>query len=77
MNDYPSRIAYSEALAIVASVAQSRPLPTERLALPRADGRILLAPLDAPIDLPPFANSAMDGFALRHADLRADAPTML
>ncbi len=77
MNDYPSRIAYSEALAIVAAVALSRPLPAERLALPRADGRILLEPLDAPIDLPPFANSAMDGFALRHADLRADAPTLL
>ncbi|MBN6101404.1 molybdopterin molybdotransferase MoeA [Xanthomonas sp. CFBP 8703] len=77
MNDYPSRIAYSEALAIVAAVAQSRPLPAERLALPRADGRILLEPLDAPIDLPPFANSAMDGFALRHADLHPDAPTVL
>ncbi|MBB4125013.1 molybdopterin molybdotransferase [Xanthomonas translucens] len=77
MNDYPSRIAYSEALAIVAAVALSRPLPAERLALPRADGRILLEPLDAPIDLPPFANSAMDGFALRHADLQPDAPTVL
>ncbi|UYB54157.1 molybdopterin molybdotransferase MoeA [Xanthomonas sp. AM6] len=77
MNDYPTRIAYSEALAIVAAVAQSRPLPAERLALPRADGRILLEPLDAPIDLPPFANSAMDGFALRHADLAADAPSLL
>ncbi|NYF19531.1 molybdopterin molybdotransferase [Xanthomonas sp. JAI131] len=77
MNDYPSRIAYSEALAIVAAVAQSRPLPAERLALPRADGRILLESLDAPIDLPPFANSAMDGFALRHADLHPDAPTVL
>jgi len=77
MNDYPSRIAYSEALAIVAAVALSRPLPAERLALPRADGRILLEPLDAPIDLPPFANSAMDGFALRHADLHPDAPTVL
>ncbi|MBD7920688.1 molybdopterin molybdotransferase MoeA [Xanthomonas bonasiae] len=77
MNDYPSRIAYSEALAIVAAVAQSRSLPAERLALPRADGRILLEPLDAPIDLPPFANSAMDGFALRHADLHPDAPTVL
>ncbi|MFC6838843.1 gephyrin-like molybdotransferase Glp [Xanthomonas theicola] len=77
MNHYPSLIAYSEALAIVAAVARSRPLPAERLTLPRADGRVLLEALDAPIDLPSFANSAMDGFALRHADLTADAPSLL
>jgi len=77
MTDYPTRIAYSEALAIVAAVAQARPLPAERLALPRADGRVLLEPLHAPNDLPPFANSAMDGFALRHADLAAQGPSLL
>ncbi|MBN6151591.1 molybdopterin molybdotransferase MoeA [Xanthomonas sp. AmX2] len=76
-HDYPTRIAYADALAIVAAVAASRPLPVERLALPRADRRVLLEPVDAPIDLPPFANSAMDGFALRHVDLAADAPSAL
>jgi molybdopterin molybdotransferase len=31
----------------------------------------------APIDLPPFTNSAVDGYAVRHADLRPDGPTLL
>ncbi len=77
MTDYPSRIAYTDALAIVAAAARARPVNSERLAASRADGRILLEPLDAPIDLPPFANSAMDGFALRHADLTPGAATDL
>ena len=44
------------------------PLPAERVALADAGGRVLAAPVDAPRNLPPFANSAMDGFAFRHAD---------
>ena len=31
----------------------------------------------APIDLPPFDNSAVDGYAVRHADLGADGETRL
>jgi molybdopterin molybdotransferase len=41
------------------------PLPAERVALADAGGRVLATAVDAPRDLPPFANSAMDGFALR------------
>ncbi len=41
---------------------------TERVPLLDADGRILAADLMAPVDLPPFANSAVDGYAVRHAD---------
>ena len=52
-------------------------LPTERVAIKRADGRILAHDLVAPINLPPFDNSRMDGFALRHADLATDGPTHL
>ena len=40
-----------------------------RLPLADAQGRVLAADLAAPIDLPPFDNSAMDGYALRAADL--------
>ncbi|PPU91927.1 molybdopterin molybdotransferase MoeA [Xanthomonas albilineans] len=77
MTDYPTRITYADALAIVVAAARTRPVKAERLALQRTDGRILLQPLEASIDLPPFANSAMDGFALRHCDLTPDAPSAL
>src|SRR4051812_15129164 len=42
---------------------------TEILALKDAHGRVLAADVVAPIDLPPFDNSAVDGYAARHADL--------
>ena len=44
---------------------------TEPAALHAADGRVLAADVAAPIDLPPFANSAVDGYAIRLADLAA------
>ena len=42
---------------------------TETVALKDARGRVLAADVVAPIDLPPFDNSAVDGYAVRHADL--------
>jgi molybdopterin molybdotransferase len=42
---------------------------TESVSLMQAKGRILAENLYAGIDLPPFSSSAMDGYALRHADL--------
>ncbi len=41
---------------------------TEQVALADAAGRVLAEPLIAALDLPPWANSAMDGYALRLAD---------
>ncbi len=41
----------------------------ERLPLLAAQGRGLAADILAPLDLPPFANSQMDGFAIRSADV--------
>ena len=38
-------------------------------ALKDARGRVLAADVIAPIDLPPFDNSAVDGYAVRHADV--------
>jgi len=38
------------------------------VALAEALGRVLAEGLEAPIDVPPADNSAMDGYALRHAD---------
>lgn len=42
---------------------------TERLPLLEALGRALASDVHAPLDLPPFANSQMDGFAIRAADV--------
>jgi len=44
---------------------------TETVALHAARGRVLALDVVAPIDLPPFDNSAVDGYAVRHADLGA------
>jgi molybdopterin molybdotransferase len=45
-----------------------RPLPAERVPLDAAAGRVLAEAGIAAVDLPPFASSAMDGFALRAGD---------
>jgi molybdopterin molybdotransferase len=50
---------------------------TERVPLHGARGRVAAADVKAPVDLPPFDNSAVDGYAVRHADLRADGDTRL
>ena len=50
---------------------------TEHVPLHGARGRVLAGDVKAPVDLPPFDNSAVDGYAVRHADLRPDADTTL
>src|SRR5688572_18977516 len=40
-------------------------------------GRVLARDLVAPLPLPPFFNSAVDGYAFRHADLAAAGETRL
>lgn len=47
---------------------------TEPVSLWQASGRILAQAISAPLDVPPHRNSAMDGYALRHADLAAAVP---
>lgn len=49
----------------------------ERVPLHGARGRILSIDVKAPTNLPPFDNSAVDGYAVRHADLRPDGDTTL
>jgi molybdopterin molybdotransferase len=41
-----------------------------------AAGRVTAEPVQALVDLPPFASSAMDGFAVRAADLPATLPVV-
>jgi molybdopterin molybdotransferase len=49
----------------------------EQVSLDDCPGRIIAADVIAPGDLPPFDNAAVDGFAVRHADLNAGAETRL
>jgi molybdopterin molybdotransferase len=50
---------------------------TESVTVPAARGRVLADDLCAPIDLPPFDNSAVDGYAVRHIDLNSSGETTL
>lgn len=70
MTDFPVGLPFDEALVLLRDVAARHRLETESLALSRCHGRVLAEDIDAPIALPPFDNSAMDGFAFRHADLQ-------
>jgi molybdopterin molybdotransferase len=47
----------------------ARPLPAEPVPIAQAGGRVVAEDVRARVDLPPFASSAMDGFAVRAADL--------
>jgi molybdopterin molybdotransferase len=49
----------------------------ETVSLTDALGRALASPVIATNDLPPFDNSAVDGFAVRHADVAQDRDTRL
>lgn len=50
---------------------------TETITLMAVRGRVLAADLVAPVNLPPFDNSAVDGYAVRHADVNASGDTTL
>jgi molybdopterin molybdotransferase len=65
-----------QAEALIA--ARIPPLPgAEAVPLAAALGRVLAGDLRAPVPLPPFFNSAVDGYAFRHADLAATGETRL
>jgi molybdopterin molybdotransferase len=55
-----------EALRLV--LARATPLESERVRIDDADGRVLVTPASAAVDLPPFPSSSMDGYAIRSAD---------
>jgi molybdopterin molybdotransferase len=50
------------------------PLPPQRRLLHEAHGCVTVSDLASPIDLPSFPSSAMDGFAIRAADVAGAAP---
>ena len=51
------------------------PLPAERVPLLEALDRVLAEDVRAPQDIPPFTNSAMDGFAVRSVDVAGADPS--
>jgi molybdopterin molybdotransferase len=72
MTDFPTGLLFEDAMALLREVVARHRLEAESLALPRCHGRVLAEHVVAPLALPPFDNSAMDGFALRHADLQGE-----
>src|SRR5712664_856923 len=61
-------MSVDEAVAIIA--ARVTPVgEVETVSLAEADGRILAGDISAPLPLPPFTNSAVDGYAVRSGDL--------
>src|SRR5688500_12783100 len=50
-------------------LAAVEPLASETIPLREAADRVLASDVAAPIDLPPFDNSAMDGYAVRSTDI--------
>jgi molybdopterin molybdotransferase len=67
-------LSIDDALARV--LARARPLGSERVPVSGAARRVLAEDVAARVDLPPFASSAMDGFAVHAADLPGRLPVV-
>lgn len=61
-------VSYEEALTL--TLDRARPLGAEEVPLDKLLGRVLLSPVAATCDLPPFDNSAVDGFAFSMSDVQ-------
>jgi molybdopterin molybdotransferase len=61
-------MSVDEAVAIIAARVRAVG-EIERVSLAEADGRVLARGISAPLPLPPFTNSAVDGYAVRSRDL--------
>jgi molybdopterin molybdotransferase len=70
--DTSSLRSVEEHRAVVAALLA--PAPSEQVWLAEARGRVLAGDLVATVSLPPFDNSAMDGYAVRAAELAGAGP---
>src|SRR5258706_14805828 len=76
-DDYdPNSMPVAKARALIASVL-APVTAVERVHVRNALGRVLAEDIVAPIAVPGHDNSAMDGYALRFADLKAGGETVL
>lgn len=79
MRPFAGTLPFDAAYRLV--IDAGRPITrTERIAVERADGRVLASPIVADQDVPAFDRAAMDGYAViaaDTADASAEAPTAL
>jgi len=71
-------ISVADAIQVI--LGEVQPLGSERIALTQALGRVLAQSIQATRDVPPFRNAAMDGYAVRAADVgtaASNAPVVL
>ena len=62
--------SYNDALQIIKDEINNLSLQTEVVSIEESSNRVLAEDIIADIDLPPFDNSAMDGFAIRFSARR-------
>jgi molybdopterin molybdotransferase len=76
-DDYdPNSMPVAKAREVIARFLQPV-TATERLSVRAALGRVLAEDVVSPLNVPAHDNSAMDGYAVRFADLRGDGETTL
>ncbi|MFQ5536054.1 MAG: gephyrin-like molybdotransferase Glp [Gemmatimonadota bacterium] len=68
----PDWLSFEEARSFI--LARARPLPPETVSLAEAPGRALAQDLRAEVRLPPWDNSAMDGYAVLAEDIARASP---
>ncbi len=71
----PNALSVAEALTRICD-ATNAVAGTERVALRSALGRVTARNIESPVNVPPYPNSAMDGYAVRGAELGTDAITL-
>ncbi len=67
-------ISYATAIEIIQEASSNRSLGTETLSLENCLGRVCAQDIASPLDIQPFDNSAMDGFAVKMTDLQNAKP---
>lgn len=70
------RLRHEEVLEILRERLSCIAEPQD-VALEQAHGRIAAQDVRSPRNVPAYDNAAVDGYAVRHADLNPDAPTQL
>jgi molybdopterin molybdotransferase len=74
---HPDLLEFEQACVRLREALRGATLGTEVVPLSQACGRVLAHDLSAPRDVPGFTHAAMDGYAVRGADLQTDADTTL
>ncbi len=70
-------ISYKEAKAMILSAGQARLCESETVSTQDSVGRVCAKDIHAPINIQPFDNAAMDGFAVRLCDLAEEGGILI